>query len=66
MEYVIWRTLEKGEGTIEVGLYGAPVALAPDAVWDERAADSKPEAIVSSQTRGWYAREDLNLQPSGS
>ncbi|MBI2932629.1 MAG: recombinase zinc beta ribbon domain-containing protein [Planctomycetes bacterium] len=60
VEYVIWRTLEKGEGTIEVALFPAPVALAPDAIWD----DSKPEAVGSSQTRGWYPRKDLNLQPS--
>ncbi|MBI2901119.1 MAG: recombinase zinc beta ribbon domain-containing protein [Planctomycetes bacterium] len=63
IEYVMWRTVDKGEGSIEVALFPAPVAWAPDAVLDERGGDSKPEAVVSSETRGRYPRQDLNLQP---
>ena len=69
IEYAVWHTKDKGEGDIEVGLFPTPVALAPDAEvtgplngeWN-----SERKAVVSSETTGWYARQDLNLQPSGS
>ena len=55
--------MDKGEGAIEVALFPDPVAWAPDAELDERAAGPDRQAIVSSQTQRWYPREDLNLQP---
>lgn len=64
IDYVVWRTQDKGEGDFEVSLYPNPVALAPDAVLGEVAAgpgNSELEAVGSSETNRWYARQDLNL-----
>ena len=67
IDYVVWRTKDKGEGDIEVALFPNPVALAPDAVLGEPpagAGDSKPEAIVSSEPQRWYPRLDSNQRPA--
>jgi hypothetical protein len=58
IDYVVWRTKDKGEGDIEVALFPNAIALAPDVVFQEGPdaprGGSKPEGIVSSEPQRWY------------
>ncbi len=67
IDYVVWRSKDKGEGDIEVALFQDPIALAPDVILaggPGNPGNSEGEAIVSSEPKGWYPRQDSNLGPS--
>lgn len=64
IDYVIWRNRGKGEGDIQVALFPEPVALAPEVVYEGvpiAPMDSEPDAVVSSEPKRKYARQELNL-----